>query len=67
MDHDECDSELMAKIETLMDEMRAVTDAPHQTNPIIDQVLRYVLKLMGATTRRNGSDDKEYVSSLLTD
>ena len=52
-------SKLMAKIQTLTEEMRSVTDVP---NPIVDQVLHHASTLMGITAR-NVSD----VSSLLTD
>ena len=60
-------SDLMEKITSLTEEMRAVTDAPRQVNPIVDQVLRHASTSMGITTRRNASDDEEFVSSILTD
>ena len=59
--------DLMAKIQTLMDEMRLVTEAPHQTNPIVSQVLRLSSSSMGIITAKKAGLDEHYVSSLLTD
>jgi hypothetical protein len=60
-------SDLMEKITSLTEEMRAVTDAPRQVNPIVDQVLRHASTSMGITARMNASDEEEFVSSILTD
>ena len=57
---------LMAKIQTLTDEMRSVTEAPRQTNPIVNQVLRHA-STMGIITARKTGSEEDYVSSLLTD
>jgi len=60
-------SDLMAKIGTLTEEMRAVTNALRQMNPIVDQVLRHASASMGVTARGNATDNNEFVSSVLTD
>ena len=60
-------SVLMVKISMVTKKMRAVTNAPQQMKPIVDQVLPHASASMGVTARRNASDDEEYVSSILTD
>ena len=59
--------DLMAKIQTLTDEMRSVTEAPRQTNPIVNQVLRHASSSFCIITARKTGSEEDYVSSLLTD
>ena len=59
--------DLMMKIQTLTDEMRSVTEAPRQMNPIVDQVLCHASSSMGIITARRMGSEEDYVSSLLTD
>jgi hypothetical protein len=57
----------MAKIQTLTDEMRSVTEAPRQMNPIVNQVLSHASSSTGIITARKTGLEEDYVSSLLTD
>ena len=59
--------ELMTKIQTLTDEMRSVTEAPREMNPIVNQVLRHASSSMGIINARRTGSEEDYVSSLLTD
>ncbi len=60
-------NDLMSKIQTLMNEMRLVTEAPRQANPIVSQVLCHASSLMGIITTKKAGSYEGYVSSLLTD
>ena len=60
-------NDLMSKIQTLMDEMRSMTEAPHQVNPIVSQVLCRASSSMGIITTKKAGSDEDNVSSLLTD